>query len=173
MDLFCLLSVFSEARWVQGFDLFCLMPPTVPDARWALSTSAGSVNILSGRHLTPIAQMRKLRTLKCSDPSKLTRPVSSRTWVWTQADLAHKFSSLQSLVVSDSLWPHERSTPGLPVHHQLPELTQTHVNWVGDAIQPSRPPSSPSLPTFNLPQQAHKLEAVFTLLGCQLQSCHK
>ena len=37
-----------------------------------------------------------------------------------------------------------RSTPGLPVHHQLPESTQTHVHWVGDAIQPSHPLSSPS-----------------------------
>ena len=39
-----------------------------------------------------------------------------------------------------------RSTPGLPVHHQLPEFTQTHVHWVGDAIQPSHPLSSPSPP---------------------------
>ena len=39
-----------------------------------------------------------------------------------------------------------RSTPGLPVHHQLPEFTQTHVHGVGDAIQPSHPLSSPSLP---------------------------
>ena len=38
------------------------------------------------------------------------------------------------------------STPGLPVHHQLPEFTQTHVHRVGDAIQPSHPLSSPSLP---------------------------
>ena len=38
------------------------------------------------------------------------------------------------------------STPGLPVHHQLPELTQTHVHWVGDAIQPSHPLLSPSPP---------------------------
>ena len=37
-----------------------------------------------------------------------------------------------------------RSTPGLPVHHQLPEFTQTHVHRVGDAIQPSHPLSSPS-----------------------------
>ena len=37
------------------------------------------------------------------------------------------------------------STPGLPVHHQLPEFTQTHVHWVGDAIQPSHPLSSPLL----------------------------
>ena len=39
--------------------------------------------------------------------------------------------------------------PGLPVHHQLPEFTQTHVHRVGDAIQPSHPLSSPSLPTPN------------------------
>ena len=40
--------------------------------------------------------------------------------------------------------PMNRSTPGLPVHHQLPKLTQTHVHWVGDAIHPSHPLSSPS-----------------------------
>ena len=43
------------------------------------------------------------------------------------------------------------SMPGFPVHHQLPEFTQTHVHWVGDAIQPSHPLSSPS-PAFNLSQ---------------------
>ena len=43
--------------------------------------------------------------------------------------------------------PMDCSTPGLPVHHQLPELTQTHVQWVGDAIQPSHPLSSPSPPS--------------------------
>ena len=42
------------------------------------------------------------------------------------------------------------STPGLPVYYQLPEFIQTHVHWVGDAIQPSHPLSSPSPPTFNL-----------------------
>ena len=41
------------------------------------------------------------------------------------------------------------STPGLPVHHQLPEFTQTHVHRVGDAIQPSHPRSSPSPPAPN------------------------
>ena len=48
--------------------------------------------------------------------------------------------------------PMDCSTPGLPVHHQLPEFTQTHVHWVSDAIQPSHPLSSPSPPTFNLSQ---------------------
>ena len=42
--------------------------------------------------------------------------------------------------------PMNRSTPGLPVHHQLPEITQTHVHRVRDAIQPSHPLSSPSPP---------------------------
>ena len=45
-----------------------------------------------------------------------------------------------------TLWdPMNHSTPGLPVHHQLPEFTQTYVHWVGDAIQPSPPLSSPLL----------------------------
>ena len=47
--------------------------------------------------------------------------------------------------------PMDSSTPGLPIHHQLPESTQTHVHWVGDAIQPSHPLSSPS-PALNLSQ---------------------
>ena len=45
------------------------------------------------------------------------------------------------------------STPVLPVHHQLPELVQTHVHRVGDAIQPSHPFTSPSPPAFNLSQR--------------------
>ena len=45
--------------------------------------------------------------------------------------------------------PMDCSTPGLPVHHQLPELTQTRVHWVSDAIQPSHPLLSPSPPAYN------------------------
>ena len=45
--------------------------------------------------------------------------------------------------------PMNRSTPGLPVHHQLPEFTQTQVHWVSDAIEPSHPLSSPSPPAPN------------------------
>ena len=48
--------------------------------------------------------------------------------------------------------PMNCSTPGLSVHHQLPESTQTHVHRVGDAIQPSHPLSSPSPTAFNLSQ---------------------
>src|SRR5574337_706167 len=52
--------------------------------------------------------------------------------------------------------PMNRSTPGLPVHHQLPEFTQTHVHGVGDVIQPSHPLSSPSPPALN-PSQHQSL----------------
>ena len=48
--------------------------------------------------------------------------------------------------------PMNRSTPGLPAHHQLPEFTQTHVHWVSDAIKPCYPLLSPSPPTFNCSQ---------------------
>ena len=46
--------------------------------------------------------------------------------------------------------PMNRSTPGVPVHHHLPEFTQTQVHRVSDAIQPSLPRSSPSPPALNL-----------------------
>ena len=49
--------------------------------------------------------------------------------------------------------PMDCSMPSFPVHHQLPELAQTHVHWVSDTIQPSHPLLSPSLPTFNLSQE--------------------
>ena len=56
--------------------------------------------------------------------------------------------------------PMNHSTPGLPVHRQLPEFTQTHVHWVGDAIQPSHPLSSPSPSTFNLSQHQGLFQCV-------------
>ena len=48
--------------------------------------------------------------------------------------------------------PMDCSTPGLPVYHQFPEFTQTHVHWVSDTIQPSHPLLSPSPPALNLSQ---------------------
>ena len=77
--------------------------------------------------------------------------------------------------MSDSLRPHGLQHAGLPVHHQLPEFTQTHVHWVGDAIQPSHPLSSPSPPAPNpsqhqsLFQWVNSLHQVPKVLGFQLQ----
>ena len=63
-----------------------------------------------------------------------------------------QFSSVQWLSHSHICDPMACSTPGFPVHNQFPELTQTHVHRVGDAIQPSHPLLSPSPPAFNLSQ---------------------
>ena len=62
-----------------------------------------------------------------------------------------QFSSVAQLCLT-LCDPMNCSTPGLLVHHRLLESTQTHVHWVGDAIQPSHPLSSPSPPAFNLSQ---------------------
>ena len=75
-------------------------------------------------------------------------------WAWVQ------FISVSQLcpTLCD---PMNRSTPGLPVHHQLPEFTQIHVHLVGDAIQPSHPLSSPS-PALNPSQH----QSLFQWVNC-------
>ena len=78
------------------------------------------------------------------------------TWILQQGWSMSSISSVQFSSFAQSCPtlcnPMNRSTPGLPVQHQLPEFTQTHVHWVSDAIQPSHPLSSPSPPALNLPQ---------------------
>ena len=87
----------------------------------------------------------------------------------------HNFSSVAQLCPTPCD-PMNRSTPSLTVHHQLPELTQTHVHWVGDAIQPSHPLSSPSPPAPNpsqhqgLFQWVNSLHQVAKVLKFQLQN---
>ena len=74
----------------------------------------------------------------------------------TSRGRSHALSSVQFSSIAQSCptlcHPIVCSTPGLPVHHQLPEFTQTHVHWVSDAIQPSHPLLSPSPPAFNISQ---------------------
>ena len=71
--------------------------------------------------------------------------------------------------------PMNRSTPGIPIHHQLPEFTQTHLHWVSDAIQPSHPLSSPFPPAPNpsqhqgLFQWVNSSHEVAEVLELQLQ----
>ena len=63
------------------------------------------------------------------------------------------------------------SMPGFPVHHQLLELVQPHVHWVGDAIQPSHPLSPPSLPAFNLSQHQGLFQWVSSYIMWPKYSC--
>ena len=77
--------------------------------------------------------------------------------------MANQFSSVVQLcpTLCDTM---NHSTPGLPVHHQLPEFTQTHVHRVGDAIQPSHPLSSP----FLLPLIPHSIRANKHMKKCSI-----
>ena len=84
--------------------------------------------------------------------------VSLRTW--EQNIKCFQFSS-EAQLCPTLCDPMNCSMPGLPVHHQLPELAQIHVHRVGDAIQPSHPLSSPPSPAFNLSQhQVFSMESV-------------
>ena len=83
--------------------------------------------------------------------SKEDIPMANKHVKRSSTSLIIQFSSVTQLcpTLCD---PMNHSTPGLPVQHQLPEFTQSHVHWVGDAIQPSHPLSSPSPPALNLSQ---------------------
>ena len=74
------------------------------------------------------------------------------------------FASVQfsHSVLLDSLQPHGLCTPGFPVHHQLLGPAQIHIHWVGDAIQPSHPLSSPSPPALNISQH----QGLFQWVNC-------
>ena len=74
-----------------------------------------------------------------------------RDITFLQWSISIQFSSVAQLCPT-LYHPVDCSTPSLPFHHQLPEFTHTHVHWVGDAIQPSYPLSSPSPTAFNLSQ---------------------
>ena len=80
----------------------------------------------------------------------------SITFLVSQFFTSVQFSSVQFILVAQSCptlcHPMNRSTPGLPVHHHLPEFIQTHVHRVRDATQPSHPRPSPSPPALNLSQ---------------------
>ena len=104
--------------------------------------------LLGRKAMTNLDSILKTRDITLPTKVHLVKAVaffsSSHVWIW-------KFSSVAQscLTLCDHM---NRSTPGLPVHHQLLESTQTHDHWVGDAIQPSHPLSSPSPPVLNLSQ---------------------
>ena len=92
-------------------------------------------------------------------PKNIMLPKGSKTQkivsLYVYSMIPFQFSSVAQLcpTLCD---PMNRSTPGLPVYHQLPEFTQTHVHQFSDAIQPSHPLSSPSPPAPN-PSQHQSL----------------
>ena len=82
---------------------------------------------------------------------------------WEEVDFGYILEASLAVQLCPALCnPMDCSMPGFPVHHQFPELAQTHVHWVDDAIQPSHPLWSPSPPAFNLSQH----QGLFQWGGC-------
>ena len=121
-----------------------------------LAGGAGRGALLAGRGSEPIPTVLKLslpqNPLEGLSKTQIAGPTPRASVVGTKSwSSPVQFSSVtQSCPTLCD--PINRSTPGLPVHHQIPEFTQTHVHPVTDAIQPSHPLSSPSPPTLNLSQ---------------------
>ena len=106
---------------------------------------------VAARGYSPVATSGSYSLLRCAGFSLpyllLLQSTSSRACRLGSPTVLFSHS-----VMSDSATPMDCSTAGLPVHQQLPEFTQTLVHWVGDAIQPTHPLSSPSPPAVNLSQ---------------------
>ena len=102
----------------------------------------------------------------CSNTTKKTEgnPATIIALSWFSTYIKHlvQFSSVAQSCLT-LCHPMNHSTPGLPVHHQLPEFTQTHVHRVSDAIQPSHPLLSPSPPAPNPSQHQSPFEWVNSL----------
>ena len=141
------LSLFTSMHWRRKWQP---TPVFLPGAWWAA--------------IYGVAQSR----------TWLKRLSSSSSSSSSSDSMPHYFSSVQSShsVLYNSLRPY--GLPSFPVHHWLLELTQTHVHWVGDAIQLSHPLSSP-FPTFNFSQYqdlfqwVNSLHQVAKVLEFQLQ----
>ena len=114
----------------------------------------------------PVMQELQVWSQGQEDPleEEMATQSSIRAWEipWTEESgglqsielqrVRHSSVQFSHSVVPDYLWPTDCSTLGLPVRHQLPEPTETHIHQVGDTIRPSHPLLSPSPPTFNLAQ---------------------
>ena len=125
----------------------------------------------------------------------LSLVISSTIIIFTNISRLMTLKSVQFSSVAQSCLtlcdPMKCSISGLPVHHQLLKLAQTHVHWVSDAIQPAHPVLSPSPPAFNLPQHQglfqwvssshqvandyHELQihvSFYTSIGCPTSTSH-
>ena len=94
----------------------------------------------------------KMEVMLTSHIWQLWEQKKSDTFSWTASTLAKWVIQFSSVAQSCPTLcnPMNRSTPGLPIHHQLSEFTQTHAHRVSDAVQPSHPLLSPSPPALNL-----------------------
>ena len=135
------------------------------------------------RHIVSFLKMQKTWAISHnSNPNTKSKPLRHFNKIPDDSVMGNERTTLVSVQFSSvaqsslTLCDHmDCSTPGFPVHHQLPELTQTHVHWVGDDIQPSHSLLSPSPPAFNRYQHqglfhwVSSLHQVARVLEFQLQ----
>ena len=122
-------------------------------------------------HFCNETRRRNIRQLEQKEV-KLSHSVDGMTiYTETSGESTKQLSSVAQLCPT-LCNPMNHSTPGLPVHHQLPEFMQTHVHRVGDAIQPSHPLSAPSPPAPN-PSQHQSLFQYFGHLMRRVDSLEK
>ena len=100
--------------------------------------------------VTREAQINLDSILKSKDITLLTKVLIIKATVFLV--VMYRYELFSHSVVSNSCDPMDCSIPGFPALHYLPVFAQTHIHWVGDAIQPSHSLSSPSPPAFNLSQ---------------------
>ena len=148
------LLVWWTIEWLLGFPGGSVVkyPP-------ASAGDAGDMGLIPGMERSPEGGNGNPLQYSCLGNPHGRRSLVSYTVhgvTKSQTRLKDWAQTIISLVQSLSpiwLWnPMDCRMPGLPVHHQLPEFTQTHVHWVSDAIQPSHPLSSTSSPALNLSQ---------------------
>ena len=125
-------------------------PHSAPHQAWLCQEATASC-------ITPSPNTRYARVTHLEPLSKWGRcrdaaPAPCLEWASAGAPGTCELAPVQSLSHVQLCNPMDCSTPGLPVHHQLPQFTQTHVHRVSDAIQPSHPLSSPFPPALNLSQ---------------------
>ena len=154
---------FSRQEYWSG--LPCLPPGDLPNpGTEAGSPSLQADSLLLSHQGSPLLDWQYLIWFNCS---KHRRNFKSKLPSVQFSSVAQLYPILCN--------PMNRSTPGLPVHHQLPELAQTHVHQVGDAIQLSHSLLSPSPPAFNLSQHQglflciSSLHQLAQVLALQLQ----
>ena len=137
--LLLLPSIFSSIRVIRNWSLSFSFSPSNDYSR--LISFIDCLNSLQSKGLSRVFSNNTIQKHQV---------FSAQRSLWFNT---HIHSSVQSL---NCVWlfatPMDSSTPDLPVHHQLQELDQTHVHWVGDAIQLSHPLSSPFPLAFNLSQ---------------------
>ena len=146
----------AEGQRIDAFELWCWrrllrVPWTARRSIQSILKEISPEYSLGGLMLKLKLQIfgHLMRTTDSLEKTTMLRKINDSN-ILIHSDLGELSSVTQSCPTRcDTM---DCSTPGLPAHHQLPELTQTHVHRVSDAIQPSHPLSSPSPPAFNLSQ---------------------